>query len=966
MKRIAHYFIDHPVFAVVIALLIVLGGGLSLFKLPITEYPQITPPEVTVEATLPGASAEMVEKIVAIPIEESVNGARDVLYLSSRMSNDGRYTLRCYFKASSSADADAQEVQNRVLQAESSLPAYVVENGIFVRSVTPTTLAIISLYSKDHTFDSLFLSNYEQIHFLDPVIRAKGVGRYELHGRTYAMRLWLEPDRMGAVGVTADDVRKALEAQNTHTPTGTIGTSPSLPGSRQEYVVTANDELATTEQFNDMIIRHGQNGSVLRLRDIGHAELGARATDTFTDVNGYPGAALQLYEAPGGNALRAVKDVRKELARLARDVPPGIHFGVTLDTSLYIQQSIQELIKTFVIALVLVMIIVYLFLGSFRATVIPILAVPVSIMGSIGVFSLLGFSLNLLSLFGLVLAIGLVVDDAIIVVEAVQRHIEDGESPRDAARKAMDEVSRAILAIAMVLSFVFIPIAFISGITGSFYRQFALALASSIVISAFVAVSLTPALCSVFLKSDPRDNESSKGPLAWVTEKFTHLFDHLTNSYTQLLKRVLPRWGWASLMLCVVAGLTALLAVTVPPGFIPSEDQGYFYITLSMPDGTSLQRTEEISRIAEQRLKQLPGVRDVNTLGGYTFLEDVDQANATTFIVSLTPWGKRTGKEMDAKSLMKRAGDMLQDLPDAEVTPQEPSSVPGLGGAGGFTFQLEDKRNGSVEQLADAAETLTRKAAEEPELESMYDTVRMATPQINISVDRDRANALGVPVNNVFESLQIELGGLVVNNFNRFGRLYKTILQADARYRSDPDALRDIYVRTAAGDSVPLSNLITVQSGVGPNAIQRFDLYRSIEISGNAAKGYSSGEALSTMEKLAKKLPPGFGYQWSGIAYQEQEAKGRSYPIFVLTLIFVYLVLAAQFESWLTPVPVLLAIPTGAFGVLLGLKLAGLADSVYAQIGLVTMIGLAAKNAVLIVEFAKQRLVLCPINILTK
>ena len=951
MKGLAYFFIEHPVFASIISMLIVLGGGVALFTLSITEYPQLTPPEVTVQTTLPGATAEVLEKVVAVPIEERVNGAKDILFLSARLANDGSYTLRCFFKAGSDPDTDAQEVQTRVLQAESTLPAYVVQNGLVVKKRTPTTLAIISLYSKDRTFDSLFLSNYEQIHLLDPLIRIKGVGTYELHGRTYALRLWLNPERMGALRVTAEDVRQALMEQNVQTPPGQLGTSPAAPGTEQEYVVTANNELATPEEFDNIVIRRGDNGSLLRFRDIGHAELGPQAAGTFTDVSGYPGASLQLYEAPGGNALQAVKEVRQTLKKLTQNLPPGIAYAITLDTTLYIRQSIKEVIKTFFIALALVLVIVYLFLGTFRATLIPMLAVPVSLVGSVGVFALLSFSINLLSLFGLVLAIGMVVDDAIIVVEAVKRHIEDGDEPKEATKKAMDEVSRAILAIAMVLSFVFIPIAFISGITGSFYRQFALALASSILISAFVAVSLTPALCAAFLK--PKKDEK-KNPLMWVTEHFKKGFDWLTQKYAKLLKRILGRWGWAAIGLGVVVGCVALLGFNVPSGFVPAEDQGYFYITLSMPDGTSLQRTEEISRIAEQRLKTMEGVRYSNTLGGYTFLEDDDQSNATTFIVALEPWGKRSGEGMDVKSLMKKSTALLADLPDAEVTPQEPASVPGLGGAGGFTFQLQDKRGDSVEKLADVAEDLTRKAAQQPELDSIYNTIRLETPQVDLAVDRDRANALGVPVSSVFDSLQIQLGGLIVNNFNRFGRIYKTILQADDQFRADPDGLGTIYVRSASGQMVPLSDLITVRSGVGPNAIQRFNLYRSTEISGNATDGYSSGQALAAMEKLAKKLPPGYGYEWSGIAYQEQQAKGKSAPVFALALIFVFLVLAAQFESWLTPLPVLLAIPTGALGVFLALKLTGLTDSVYAQIGLITMIGLTAKNAVLIVEFATQ------------
>lgn len=939
--------------AAVLSLLIVLGGGVSIFSLPITEYPEITPPEVTVKTTLPGATADVLEKTVAAPIEARVNGAKDMLYMSSRMSNDGSYTLQATFKPKSNPDIDAVEVQNRVLQAESVLPAYVVQNGIVVKKRTPTTLAIVSLYSPQRTFDSLYLSDYTEIHVMGPMLRTEGVGDYELHGRTYAMRLWLQPDRMGGLGVTADDVRDALVAQNTQTPPGQLGMSPSVAGSLNEYSVTANTELTTGAQFDNIVVRRGQDGSVVRLRDFGHAELGPRATGTFTNVSGLPGASLQLYEAPGGNALKAVRELRQKLGKLQSSIPPGVKTEVSLDTTLYIRQSIEEVLKTFFIALVLVLLIVYLFLGSFRATLIPMAAVPVSLVGTVGVFALLGFSINLLSLFGLVLAIGLVVDDAIIVVEAVQRHLEDGDEPREAAEKAMKEVSRAILAIALVLSFVFIPIAFIKGITGSFYQQFALTLASSILISAFVAISLTPVLCATFLKQ----RERRKGFLAGITDRFNRLFERGVAAYTRLLKRVIELWGWATVSVAALMGAVIVLALIVPTGFIPSEDQGYFYLTLTLPDGTSLDRTEEISRIAEQRLLKLPGLQSIDTLGGYTFLEDADQSNTTTFIVDLQPWSKRTGSAMTANALMKRAAAMLEDLPDAEITPQQPASVPGLGGAGGFTFELQDRQGGSIEKLADVAEKLSRKAAEAPELDAIYNTVRVDVPQVDLTVDRDKANSLGVPLNTVFNSLQIDLGGLIVNNFNRFGRIYKTILQADDRFRSNPDGMRNIMVRTgpdAGSQMVPLANLLTMRASSGPNVLQRFDMYRNIEISGGPAKGYSSGQALAKMEKLAQALPKGYGYSWSGMAYQQEKAQGRSTPIFVLALVFVYLVLAAQFESWLTPLSVIIAIPAGALGLYAALWVSGLDDSIYAQVGLVTMIGLTAKNAVLIVEFATQ------------
>lgn len=953
MKSLSLFFIDHPVFAAVLSLLIVLAGAVSIFSLPVTEYPDITPPEVTVKTVVPGATAQALQDTVAVPIEERVNGAKDMIYMSSRLSNDGSYTLQATFKPGSNPDIDAVEVQNRVLQAESVLPPYVVQNGIVVKKRTPTTLMLVSLYSPDHSFDSLYLSNYAQIHLLGPMLRTSGVGDYELHGLTYAMRLWLDPIRMGALGVTADDVASALTSQNTQTPPGQIGASPTASGTRAEYNVVANNELTTPEQYDDIIVRQTPDGSILRMRDFSHAEMGARATGTFSNVNAAPGTSIQLYQMSGGNALQTVSKIRKTLQGLTSNLPSGIKYAVTLDTTLYIRQSIREVLTSLMIALFLVLVIVYLFLGTFRATIIPMIAVPVSLIGSVAVFAVLGFSINLLTLFGLVLAIGLVVDDAIIVVEAVERHIEDGDEPQAAAKKAMEEVSRAILAIALVLSFVFIPIAFIKGITGSFYRQFALTLASSILLSAFVAISLTPALCGVFLKKQ----EKSGGLLRRISTGFGSLFCRLEDGYAWLLERVIGRWGCSLLAVGLIVGCTALLAFTVPSGFIPNEDQGYFYITLTLPDGTPLDRTHEISQIAEERVLKMPGVQYVSTLGGYTFLEDAEQPNATTLVVDLLPWSKRTRSSLSVTSLMSRAETELSDLPDAQVTPQAPAAVPGLGGAGGFTFELQERQGRSIERLADTAETLSRKAAREPALRDIYNTVRVDVPQVTVNVDRDKANALGIPLDSIFKSLQIQLGGLIVNNFNRFGRIYKTMIQADDAFRSSPEGIRDIYVRTSAAMGsrmLPLMNVVKLGSSTGPNVIMRFDMYPCIEISGNPAKGHSSGEALQTMEKLAKSLPRSMGYDFSGMAYQQVQAQGKSTPIFILALVFVYLVIAAQFESWLTPLSVLIAIPTGALGVYAALWIGGLDNSIYAQVGLVTMIGLTAKNAVLIVEFATQ------------
>lgn len=956
--KIPDFFINRPIFAIVISSIIFIAGALALLVLPVNEYPNITPPVVEVKAAYPGAPAEMVEKVIAIPIEENVNGAKDMISMASRSSNDGTYSLECTFRPGSDPDIDAVEVQNRVLQSQDSLPRYVIDNGVIVGKRTPTTLMIISIYSPKRTYDSLFLSNYAQIHVIDPVTRTPGVGDYDQHGEDFAMRLWVKPDRMAALGITAGDVRTAVETQNQQTPTGQIGSPPSATGTNLQFNVVANNEITEATTYDDMIVRHAPNGSVLRFRDFGHAQLGARNYSTFTSLNGLPVTSIMLYQLPTANALQVERSVKQTMDELAKNFPPDVKYAITMDSTSFIVASIREVLITLGIAVVLVFLVVYLFLGNLRATLIPILAVPVSLVGTLAVYAMLGFSINLLTLFGLVLAIGLVVDDAIIVVEAAERHLSDGATPIEAARLAMKDVSRAVIAIALVLSFVFIPIAFIPGITGSLYRQFALTLASSILLSAFVALSLTPALCRLLLKKH-EEKKRSHHPIRWVIAKFNTGFAWLEASYTDVLGHVVRHWIWMTAAMAVLCAVIGLMLWKTPTGFIPEEDQGYFYITLTLPDGTSLRRTAEVAKKAEALVDQLPGVQYVNTLGGYTYLEDSNQPNAATLVVALKPWEQRERPGLDVDSLMARAQQSLHGLSAAEVTPLTPAAVPGLGGSGGFTFQLQDRSGHPMEYLADQARVLTDKARKNPQLTDLFDSVQMQVPQINVKIERDKVNALDVPVSGVVDSLQMFLGGITINNFTRFGRIYKTILQAEPKYRSDPRDIESIYVRSqgaSGAQMIPLSNLVTVRPTLGPNIVQRFNLYRSVEISGANAAGYSTGQALNEMDKLGKALPQGMGYQWSGIAYQQQKSSGTSGLVFVLSLVFVFLTLAAQFESWTIPASILFAVPTGIIGALIGIWIRGIDNNIYVQIGIVTLIGLTAKNAVLIVEFGVQQI----------
>ncbi len=954
--KISRYFIDRPVFSIVLSAIIFIGGALSLLKLPVNEYPNVTPPVVEVKAGYPGAPAEMIEKTIAIPIEEQVNGAKNLVSTASRSANDGSYSLECTFRPGSDPDIDAVEVQNRVLQAQDSLPRAVIDNGIIVSKRTPTTLMIISLYSPNHTYDSLFLSNYAQIHVIDPITRTPGIGDFDQHGHDFAMRLWVNPDRMAALGVTAADVKNAVETQNLETPTGQIGSPPSANGTNLQFNVVANNELTNPSVYDKMIVRHAADGSVLRLRDFGQVALGARNYSTFTSLNGIPVTSILLYQLSDANALNVARAVKQTMKQLAKNFPPGVKYAITMDSTQFIVESIKEVLKTFLIALGLVFIVVFIFLGNLRATVIPCLAVPVALVGTLGVYAAFGFSINLLTLFGLVLAVGLVVDDAIIVVEATERHLHNGLNGREAARRAMDDVSRALIAIVLVLNFVFIPMAFIPGVIGSLYRQFAITLAATSLLSSLVALTLTPTLCGLFL-SEARP--SHRNPITWFILKFNAGFSRMEQGYNRLLDKCIEHWLMAAASMLLICGIVGGLVWWLPTGFVPEEDQGYFYMALTLPEGTSLQRTEKVALEAEAILDKLPGVEYVNTLGGYTYLEDSNQPNAATLVVDLKPWSQRDSDDLSVDAIMERARQALRDLPEAEATPLAPAAVPGLGESGGFTFQLQDRAGTTIERLADVARTFANKAHQDPALADVFDSVKTQVPQVNISIDRDKANTLGVPIASIVDSLQMFLGGMTVNNFTRFGRIYKTIVQAAPQYRSDPADINEIYVRAEDGNGsamIPLSNLVTAKPSLGPNIIQRFNLYRSVEISGENSPGHSSGQALQAMEHIAKTLPTGMGYQWSGIAYQQEQSGNKSVIIFVLSLLFAFLILAAQFESWLIPLSVILAVPTGALGAFLAIWMRGINDNIYVQIGVVTLIGLTAKNAVLIVEFAIQQI----------
>ena len=958
--KFSQFFIDRPIFAAVLSIVILIIGGIAFPSLPVSQYPEVVPPTIVVRASYPGANPEVIADTVATPIEQEINGVEDMLYMSSQSTADGSLNITVTFKLGTDLDKAQVLVQNRVATATPRLPEEVRRIGVTVDKSSPDLLLAVHMDSPDGRYDQLYISNYAFLQVRDVLRRIDGVGQINVVGaREYSMRIWLDPEKLSALGLTATEVVAALQEQNVQVAAGVIGQPPVAKGNAFQYTLSTLGRLDSPEEFGDIIVKTSPDGRIARVKDVARVELGALDYTVNSYLGGKPAVALLVQQRPGSNALATADAVRAKMKELSASFPPGLRYSINYDPTQFVRESIEAVLHTILEAMILVVLVVLVFLQTWRASIIPLVAIPISLVGTFAVMAAFGFSINNLSLFGLVLAIGIVVDDAIVVVENIERHIADGLKPWAAAYKAMDEVGGPVISVALVLSAVFIPTAFMGGISGQFYRQFALTIAVSTIISAFVSLTLSPALGALLLRPHdaPKDWFTKMWDFCfgWFFRGFNSAFGWLTRTYSGVVARTIRM---SAIALVVYFGLIVLAWLgfrQVPIGFIPAMDQGYGIIAIQLPDGASLERTDAVVRQVMKTVGETAGVQNSVGFAGFSAATRANASNSGAVFVPLKPFSQRVGTGRTANVIMGELRKKFAEIPDAVVVVIPPPPVRGLGTGGGFKMQVQDRSGAGLQALQKAAETVVGEARKAPGLTQVFSPFRANTPQLYAEIDRGKSKMLDVPLSNVFDTLQIYLGSVFVNEFNLFGRTYRVTAQAEPRFRDDPSDIANLKTLNRSGGAVPLGSLVDIQQKTGPDRVVRYNLYPAADISGDTLPGFSSGQSIDTMEKIAKEnLPDGFSYEWTDIAYQQKIAGNAALFIFPLCVLFVFLTLAAQYESWSLPLAVVLIVPMCLLAGIAGVWFRGMDNNILTQIGFVVLVGLSCKNAILIVEFAKQ------------